>query len=95
MLLFLSACGAGPGELPPLEREAVVSATGSSETEAADADPCARPATGCPCTSEGESISCGTVRERFGDYVRCTPGYRDCQNGAWGPCSTDRIVGPN
>jgi hypothetical protein len=98
--LVLVACGAAPTELPPVDREGIVAAGDSTEgadagVESADADPCARHATGCPCDQEGQTVECGIVHQQFGDYVRCTPGYRACQNGAWSDCTTDRVVGPN
>jgi hypothetical protein len=98
MLLVLAACGAAPTELPPVEREGTAVATESPRADAAGtsiADPCANHATGCPCDVEGRAIECGIVRQQFGDYLRCTPGYRTCQNGAWGDCTTDRVVGPH
>ena len=96
---MLSACGSAPTELPPVEREGIVSATDSPEGADAGsdpgADPCAHQATGCRCDVEGQAVECGIVRQQFGDYVRCTPGFRMCQNGAWGECATDRVVGPH
>jgi hypothetical protein len=93
--MLLLACGSAPTELPPVERDGVVASAGSSEgTHAPPGDPCAEHATGCPCDVEGEAVECGIVRQQFGDYVRCTPGFRPCHDGAWGECATDRVVGP-
>jgi hypothetical protein len=97
MLLALVACGPGPTELPPGERDGILAASDSPEGadagQSIGADPCAHHATGCPCDQEGEAVECGILRQQFGDYVRCTPGYRTCQNGAWSDCTTDRVVG--
>ena len=96
-MFLLGACGSAPTELPPVEREGVATAPASPEGAGAGAgadrraagDPCAHQATGCPCGVEGEAVECGIVRQQFGDYVRCTPGFRLCHDGAWGRCAAD------
>ena len=98
-MLLLAACGSAPIELPPTEREGVVSSTDSragagAGSDSSPADPCAEHATGCPCAVEGDAVECGIVRQQFGDYVRCTFGFRLCHDGTWGECATDRVVGP-
>jgi hypothetical protein len=94
--MLLLACGSAPTQLPPVERDGVIVSAGSTEGNRAGsaADPCAEHATGCPCDVEGDAVECGIVRQQFGDYVRCTPGFRICHGGAWGECATDRVVGP-
>ena len=92
-------CGPAPVQLAPYEHEVAFSTDAGSPTESpdaapADADPCATRSTGCSCDVEGATAECGIVREKIGDYVRCTPAYRACVDGAWGPCVGDRVVGP-
>ena len=91
-------CGPAPIQLAPYEREVAFSTDAGSppespDAESPDADPCATPTTGCSCDVEGATAECGIVREKIGDYVRCTPAYRTCVDGAWGPCVGDRVVG--
>jgi hypothetical protein len=102
MCAALSACASAPDRLAPYESDlvAVSDPDGSTRRDAiatdqghADAGRCSAPASGCPCDVEGKRIECGTLRERFGDYVRCTPAYRSCAGGVWSDCAGDRIVG--
>ncbi len=97
-LLALAACGPAPTQLAPYEHEAVFVSDAAPPPDAgadpgADADPCAAQATGCPCDVEDQTIECGLVHQQFGDYIRCSPAYRTCKNGAWGACASDRVVG--
>jgi hypothetical protein len=34
----------------------------------------------------GETVACGQVVQRSGDYVTCSEGARTCDNGIWGSC---------
>jgi hypothetical protein len=43
-------------------------------------------ATGDSCSSNGAQIDCGNVVRQEPDYVVCSVGLRNCQNGAWGAC---------
>lgn len=52
----------------------------------AEYDPCFRPNTGCACPAEGEVTDCGSVVERYDDYVTCSAGTRTCSGGVWGEC---------
>jgi hypothetical protein len=47
---------------------------------------CNQNAQGCPCTQEGQSISCG---ELTADSSGCTKGLRVCSQGAWSACVSD------
>lgn len=58
-----------------------------------DGGACLVIATGCACDVENERVDCGTTHEQIGDYVRCSPMYRTCFNGAWGDCEGDRVIG--
>jgi len=44
------------------------------------------PQTACPCSSEGQAVDCGYVKEQSGNYLTCAAGSRTCAGGAWGPC---------
>jgi hypothetical protein len=57
-----------------------------TQNDAAAADPCATPNTGCPCSSAGQSVKCGNVKETYGNFVTCAEGTRACTAGTWGPC---------
>ena len=51
-------------------------------------DPCAQPATGCPCRHEGATVECRTIEPVVSPdgSVLCYLGTRTCTDGAWGPC---------
>src|SRR5690606_37494099 len=53
-------------------------------------DPCAIPAPGCPCETEGEEVECGKTEERHGDYLTCSIGKRTCTDGKWSACVGER-----
>ncbi|MBN1609152.1 MAG: hypothetical protein JW940_21160 [Polyangiaceae bacterium] len=56
-------------------------------------DKCAKPNTGCPCEDIGETVDCGKVIIRSGDYVTCSYGEREClPEGVWGECIGDQIT---
>lgn len=56
------------------------------------ADPCQTPNTGCGCGDPGQTVDCGQVERRSGDYVSCSVGVRTCgENGKWGACIGDSI----
>ena len=98
VLVSFAACASAPNQIAPYERELdwVVDAGRSDaapETDPAeDAGPCGHPARDCPCEVEEQTIECGTVYLKIGDYIRCAKSYRTCRNGAWGECSSDRIA---
>ena len=50
---------------------------------------CVNPEQGCPCSSDGATVGCGTVDIDTGDYVGCTEGTRTCAGGTWGACVGD------
>jgi hypothetical protein len=57
------------------------------------ADKCTKPNTGCPCEDVGETVDCGKVVIRSGDYVTCSYGKREClSEGVWGECIGDQIT---
>lgn len=45
---------------------------------------------GCPCTDEGDTAACGSIKEKIGAYVICSKGVRICAEGVWGECIADR-----
>jgi hypothetical protein len=54
-------------------------------------DKCKTPNTGCPCDDVGETVDCGKVAIRSGDYVTCSYGKREClPDGVWGECIGDQ-----
>ncbi len=60
---------------------------------------CLRPATGCPCTVEGQRVSCDALTDgdnRPGVDGTCHLGERVCTNGNWAHCAaldgTSRII---
>ena len=65
-----SLAGIGTGDLPPGKV----------------GDPCASHQAGCACTTEGETLACGSVKEKVGDSVICSEGERTCSSGQWGDC---------
>jgi len=49
-------------------------------------DPCATPATRCPCTTVGGKATCRIFRVS-GAYVSCSEGTLSCgADGYWGEC---------
>jgi hypothetical protein len=56
---------------------------------------CDAPNAGCPCPLDQETVTCGIVREQYGDYLRCSEAFRKCNEGVWGECFSDRILGGN
>lgn len=44
------------------------------------------------CEEEGASVPCGSVIERFEDYVTCSEGARTCTAGKWGECIGTRTT---
>jgi len=53
-------------------------------------DACAFVQEGCPCSEEGVTLACGTVKEKVSNYVICREGVRTCSSGVWGGCVADR-----
>lgn len=53
---------------------------------------------GCPCSTAGQTVECGEIIRKSGDFVTCSMGHRTCTGGAWGACEGDKIalhsVGP-
>ena len=47
---------------------------------------------GCPCTDAGETVECGRVTNKSGDYVTCSIGYATCDGSKWGACIGNRVV---
>lgn len=47
---------------------------------------------GCPCTTAGEVIECGTVYEENGGYVTCAMGHSTCDGSTWGACVATNYV---
>lgn len=45
---------------------------------------------GCPCTDDGATAACGSIKEKIGAYVICSKGVRVCAEGVWGECIADR-----
>ena len=84
---YISTDGAPPMVDPVAPR--------SSADAGQEAGSCVFVATGCPCDVDSERVYCGTVHEQFGDYIRCSPAYRTCANGAWSECEGDRVLGAN
>src|SRR5580692_9707553 len=79
--LLLVGCG-GP------TRPQLIGAT-SSAPDGSVAGSCLSPSQGCPCSSDGETVSCGRVTTRDGDYVTCSEGSTTCTAGSWGACLGD------
>jgi hypothetical protein len=99
--VVFAGCASAPDDVAPYASDLVDAPDSGGATverddaagNAVDSGPCAALGTGCACSVEGESVKCGTRRERFGDYLRCTTLYRTCQGGVWSDCVGDRIVG--
>ena len=53
---------------------------------------CGTPNEGCPCDEPGDTVDCGEVKHRSGDYVSCSIGKRQCIGGRWGACIGDQFV---
>jgi hypothetical protein len=53
---------------------------------------CATPNAGCPCSTEGEQTTCGSVIMKSGDYVTCSEGTRTCTSGSWGSCQGEFVT---
>jgi hypothetical protein len=86
-LPFVGACERKEGptgltDRPPLD-------TVPGHTGRPPADRCATPQTGCDC-EEGDVADCGKVTATYGDYVTCSMGERQCMDGAWSECKTER-----
>jgi hypothetical protein len=47
---------------------------------------------GCPCTTAGQTVSCGHLVSQSGDYVTCSEGTSVCQAGTWGACQGSQLV---
>jgi hypothetical protein len=47
---------------------------------------------GCPCSTDGAVVNCGTTAGRHGDYVACVLGRSACEAGHWGPCVGSTLV---
>ncbi|MBS2011872.1 MAG: hypothetical protein JST00_03200 [Deltaproteobacteria bacterium] len=67
---------------------------GSSGSTNTITGPCNTPNEGCSCTSPGETVDCGSVKEQSADgYVSCSMGKRTCAaDGRWGACNGTHIT---
>jgi hypothetical protein len=84
----LAAClvACGLGSLPPADDDGV------NDASSVAARGCSPGKTGCSCTTPGQTVACGSVVDRTGDYVTCSMGYSTCNEQAWGPCLGNQIV---
>ncbi len=82
-LLWSAACAS---QNPPME--------GPSENPPPppNADQCATPNPGCPCTDVGAVTDCGKVELKIGTYVACSMGKMTCEGSQWGACIGDTVV---
>jgi hypothetical protein len=78
LAVLVGACGMN-NDAPPL-------GGGPGTDNDASGGGCGTPNTGCPCSSDGDSVDCGEVKSVQGDYVTCSIGKRICSGGSWGPC---------
>ncbi len=76
------ACGS---DRPDLADESAVPGSGMGSA-------CSTPNEGCPCSVEGQTAACGSVKQQIGDYVQCSMGDRRCIGGRWGACEGTTIV---
>ena len=53
---------------------------------------CVRPNTGCTCSPEGSTTTCGGVKKYYGNYVTCSIGQMVCTAGRWGSCSEESVT---
>ena len=83
-MLFVAACGSGDDHNP----------TGGDGTLPPGGLPtCSDNATGCPCSTPGQTTECKEFR-KSGDYIACSIGTRTCgADGKWGDCQgTDQVA---
>ena len=85
----IGACADDPHTTQPVP---VPSTDGGVILEGGPVDPCATPATGCPCDEPGEVIACGSIKRQSDDYIACSMGKRTCDDGAWGACIGDAVA---
>jgi hypothetical protein len=85
--VFLAAACSND-ERPPLS-----GAPRGDISSAVPGDACARPNAGCACETPGESVECGELQVRSGDYATCSIGVRLCgDEGRWGECVGNQTV---
>ncbi|MDB4933821.1 MAG: Tryptophan synthase alpha chain [Labilithrix sp.] len=53
---------------------------------------CDTPNAGCACSTPGQIIECGKVKDVSSDYVSCSMGYRQCAGGHWSECTGETAV---
>ncbi len=53
---------------------------------------CATPNDGCPCTTEGQVVACGSEASREGNRVTCVDGDRTCTGGVWAACVAKTVT---
>ena len=61
-------------------------------TSVGDAQVCLHHEEGCPCATPDESVDCGEVVRRSGNYLACSVGTQQCRQGVWGACVGDSVV---
>ena len=86
---FVGACGTNEG---PVVGYQTNSSGSDSSGSSRPGSSCAQPNTNCPCDYEDEARECGSVVEKFDDYVTCSRGTRTCQDGRWSGCTGDRTT---
>jgi hypothetical protein len=84
---FASSGCTSSGDAPPTLGTTVNGIDSGGSTNS-----CATPNTDCPCTDEGQTVACGEVVMRSGDYVSCSEGTRTCVNGAWSVCAGSYVT---
>ena len=85
VMALLASCSSAN---PPGLGDGVIGAA----TDGSAAYGCAMPNDGCPCDSPGQTIECGHIKTRSGDYVTCEMGKRTCVAGTWSTCIGDHTV---
>ncbi len=78
----IAACSSGP---PPLQDQ------DGSIKPPIGGNTCSTPHDGCPCSTDGAQVACGTVVRQSGSYVTCSEGQRTCTAGKWGTCVGDQV----
>ncbi len=85
-LLSGVACGGGQGD------GSGHNDIGTAPVPTATTSPsCEVPNEGCPCSTEGESVTCPGPTIHNGAYTTCLTGARVCSQGVWGPCISPTV----
>jgi hypothetical protein len=91
VIAALPGCGSGRGSPLAGDDQNPIPRSGDAGSSTMS---CATPQEGCACENNGESIDCGSVERKSGNYVSCSLGKRTCTDNHWGACLGDRISAP-